>query len=70
MITSEELYEWKLSINTTKATSLELAKRYAANEEISKYYMHLANVADVQGAIIERLLRQSEDKPKPKRARK
>lgn len=63
MISTDELLEWKEKILKTDKTALYKAEK-AKNTEISAYYFSIAQVADNQLALINRLIEQSRENEK------
>lgn len=61
MISTKELKKWGRKTSLTQKRALENAIKYAENEEMSIYYMHLATIAGAQFSLIERLVKQSEE---------
>lgn len=59
MITTAQLREWQKKIKCTLDKSLACAKTYPAKSKMRQYYVHLAQTADAQLSLIERLIRQS-----------
>lgn len=67
MITTEELMGWKDSILHAKTQAERNALENSGNQDISKYYMHVATVCGYQVNIVERIIAQSERNEKVKR---
>lgn len=60
MITTDELRDWHTKANRAKSQAFAEAQKYAKNERLSEYFLHLANAADAHIAILSRLIKQSE----------
>lgn len=50
---------WKREVEKTKREGLEKANQYSNNEKLSEYYLHIAEVADHQLSLLERLLQEA-----------
>ena len=63
MISTDELLEWHDKIVTTNKKALYRAEK-AKNTEVSAYYLSIAQVANNQLALINRLIEQSQENDK------
>lgn len=60
MITTQQLYEWRSAIQNTKNRASDLAEKNVGRESTHLYYTHIAETADAQFSLVQRLVRQSE----------
>lgn len=59
MISTEELKSWSSSIISSKTEAEELAIKNSHNEELSRYYLRLADIYRQHFYLIERLILDS-----------
>ena len=67
MITTKELYDWRGKILTAKEEAEEKLGNYDDKTfglAMSAYYEYVVNISTVQLALIERLIRQSDENEK------
>ena len=67
MITTKELYDWRGKILTAKEEAEEKLGNYddkSFSLAMSAYYEYVVNISTVQLALIERLIRQSDENEK------
>ena len=67
MITTKELYDWRERVITAKEEAEEKLGNYDDKSfglAMSAYYEYVVNISTVQLALIERLIRQSDENEK------
>lgn len=60
MIRNLDLFRWDMQIAKTISEAREKAEKYADNEELSKYFLHIVTVGEAQLDLIARLIRECE----------
>jgi len=60
MITTQQLYEWRYAIENTQKQAANLADKNVGAESAHLYYTHIADTANAQLSLVQRLIRQSE----------
>lgn len=60
-VSLKRLLWWKKELQDTFNEGVSLSLKYAANIEISKYYLGLAKIADNQLALINRLINDAKE---------
>lgn len=67
MIDTEELREWESRIKDTLEKSIRAAQQTPKGTVTHLYCEHLANVADAELSMVQRLIRQSEENERVKK---
>lgn len=58
MIRNIDLFRWHLKVEEIVNNAREKAEKYADNEELSKYFMHIVTVGEAQLDLLDRLIRE------------
>ena len=58
MIRSIDLFRWSSKINNTVTEARDKAEKYATNEELSKYFLHIVTVGEAQLDLLNRLIEE------------
>lgn len=58
---------WKREVEKTKRDAIEKAEQYHNSPKLSEYYVHIAEVADHQLSLLERLVQEALDEEELKR---
>lgn len=58
MIRSIDLFRWSSKIQNTVTEASDKAEKYANNEELSKYFLHIVTVGEAQLDLLNRLIEE------------